>query len=189
MSEATINWTWMPYPGEGLKLYDVLVVGSVQRFHDDGPFYGAALEKRTGAMSTDTAARERVEREVQAAMLDADAETTSGSPELDAQISDAMQRFSALSEEDQQALRAAQRENWAQAEAKLDCAQGAAAPKQERDDAFWHWLRGASETHVPSLHDAFFAGAAWAREGAPAPVQAIEAVDADAILSLLPKEL
>lgn len=63
------GWTWMPYPGEGDQpLYDVLVVGRVQRFYDDAPTYGEALGKRLGAISTDLAAREKVEKRIVAAL-------------------------------------------------------------------------------------------------------------------------
>lgn len=65
---SPINGVWLPYPVEGSQvLYDVLVVGSVQRFQSDGPCYCEALGKRFGAMTTDSAARERVEREARAA--------------------------------------------------------------------------------------------------------------------------
>ena len=74
MSEETkltgpVGWAWAPYYSEGNQvLHDVLVVGSVQRFYDEGPCYGQALGNRTGPISTDAAARERVEREVIAAL-------------------------------------------------------------------------------------------------------------------------
>jgi hypothetical protein len=59
------GWVWMPYPSEGDQpLFDVLVVGKVQRFYDDAPTYGEALGQRIGAIATDEAAREAVKRRI-----------------------------------------------------------------------------------------------------------------------------
>lgn len=53
---------WVPVPmEEGQILHDLLVVGSVQRFCEDGPCYATVGDRRLGAMSTDTSAREAVE--------------------------------------------------------------------------------------------------------------------------------
>jgi len=65
MSTLPIGAVWLPYPSSDHALYDVLVVGRIQRFQDDGPCYAEALGQRLGgAFSLDSVARGRVERAI-----------------------------------------------------------------------------------------------------------------------------
>ena len=59
--EAALKSGWAPYPQTNdHALYDVLVIGRVERFHDDGPCYAWAGDVRLGAFETDEAARKAV---------------------------------------------------------------------------------------------------------------------------------
>lgn len=63
MITLPIGAVWLPYPSSDHALYDVLVVGRIQRFYDDGPCYAEAMGRRLGgAFSLDSVARGRVER-------------------------------------------------------------------------------------------------------------------------------
>jgi hypothetical protein len=57
------KWTPAPQTAEHVLL-DQLVVGRVERFFDDGPCYAWLGDKRLGAFTTDTAAREAIETEL-----------------------------------------------------------------------------------------------------------------------------
>ncbi len=53
---------WVPRPASAdHALCDALVVGTVERFFDDGPCYAWAGDRRLGAFATDSAARAAVE--------------------------------------------------------------------------------------------------------------------------------
>lgn len=63
--------TWCPVAASANHaLYDELVLGHVERFFDDGPCYAYLGDKRLGAFTTDTAAREAVIEQAFAAAIE-----------------------------------------------------------------------------------------------------------------------